>query len=171
MPISIDALRSASGRAFFAKSARTLSEARSLGQKSVFLCHSHHDADAVQGLISFFGDNGWLVYVDWQDAAMPEKPNRETAQRIQHKIRELEYFIFLATRNSVASRWCPWEIGFADSAKPINSILIVPTSDNRTGEWYGNEYLQLYRKIDLAPNGNLAVWGPGETQGVWLSSL
>jgi hypothetical protein len=56
-------------------------------------CHSHHDADAVQGLISF-----------WQDAAMPDKPNRETAQRIQHKIREMEYFVFLATRNSVASR-------------------------------------------------------------------
>jgi hypothetical protein len=170
MPISIDALRSASSRASFVKSAQTLTEARSLGLQTVFLCHSHHDADAVQGLMAMFIEEGWRVYVDWQDAAMPEKPTRETAQRIQQKIRELNYFIFLATRNSVASRWCPWEIGFADSAKHTDSILIIPTTD-RTGDWYGNEYLQLYRKIDLAENGRLGVWHPGQNLGVLLSSL
>ena len=170
MPISIEALRSASSSARFMKSARTLAEARSLGLQTVFLCHSHHDADAAQGLMAMFSEEGWHVYVDWQDAAMPEKPTRETAQRIQQKIRELYYFIFLATRNSVASRWCPWEIGFADSAKPTDSILIIPTID-RTGDWYGNEYLQLYRNIDWAANGRLGVWYPGQDHGVLLTTL
>jgi len=152
------------------KFAGSLTEARSLGLRSVFLCHSHHDADAVQGLMAMFSEEGWRVYVDWQDAAMPEKPTRETAQRIQQKIRDLYYFIFLATRNSVASRWCPWEIGFADSAKQTDSIFVIPTTD-RTGDWYGNEYLQLYRKIDLAENGRFRVWHPGQNQGVSLTTL
>ena len=37
-----------------------------------------------------------------------------------------------------------------------------------TGRWYGNEYLQLYRKIDEARTGNLAAWRPGQTSGEWL---
>jgi hypothetical protein len=170
MPVSIDVLRTASFRSGFTKSASTLNEAQSLGLQTVFLCHSHHDTDLVKGLMNLFLEQRWRVYVDWQDTAMPETPTRETAKRIQQKIRDLHYFLFLATHNSVASRWCPWEIGFADSAKANDSILIVPTTD-RTGAFYGNEYLQLYRKIDVAENGNFGVWQPGQSKGVWLETL
>lgn len=168
MPIPIATLESASLRASLAKSA-TLEEVR-LGVPSVFLCHSHKDSEAVRGLITLFSEHGWRVYVDWQDTKMPEEPDRDTARRIQKKIETLQYFIFLATENSVGSRWCPWEIGFADKAKSSDSILIVPTTD-RTGKWHGNEYLQLYRKIDLNENNRLTVWHPGEMRGVALTNL
>jgi len=170
MPISIDTLRSASARGTLAKSASNLTEARSLGLKTAFLCHSHQDATAVQGLLALFQDEGWRVYVDWQDGAMPEKPTRETAERIQRKIREMDYFLFLATENSVASRWCPWEIGYADSQKPVDRLLVIPTED-RSGTWYGNEYLQLYRHVDVAQSGALGVWNPGEDKGIRLRTL
>lgn len=170
MPISIDRLSEASSRYRVTKSASNLTEARSLGQHSAFLCHSHDDAKNVQGLLALFQENGWRVYVDWQDAGMPETPTKETAQRIQRKIREMDYFLFLATENSVASRWCPWEIGYADSQKPADQLLIIPTKD-RVGTWYGNEYLQLYRHIDEADGGILGVWNPGEDKGIRLSGL
>jgi len=101
---------------------------------------------------------------------MPDSPNRETAQRIQQKIIELYYFVFLATPNSMASRWCPWELGYADGKKDINQILIIPTVD-RSGKWHGNEYLQLYKKIDQADGGGLGVWEPGKTSGVRLYAV
>ena len=170
MPISIDKLRAASTRTGFAKSARNLTEARTLGLRTAFLCHSHDDASDVEGLMNLFQEDGWRVYVDWQDAAMPEKPTRETAERIQRKIREMDYFLFLATQNSVTSRWCPWEIGYADSEKAADHILIIPTTD-RTGRWYGNEYLQLYRRVDEAKDGKLGVWSPDQTTGVYLATL
>lgn len=170
MPISIDTLRSASYRSGLAKSASSLSEAHTLGIRTAFLCHSHEDASAVQGLINLFQEDGWRVYVDWQDASMPDKPTRETAEWIQLKIRVMDYFLFLATPNSVVSRWCPWEIGYADSEKAADHILIIPTTDH-SGSWYGNEYLQLYRKIDEAKDGKLGVWKPNETTGVYLSTL
>lgn len=170
MPISTEKLREASSRYVFAKSASSLTEARSLGLRSAFLCHSHVDAKEVQGLMTLFHEDGWRVYVDWQDAAMPETPTRETAQRIQRKIREMDYFLFLATGNSVASRWCPWEIGYADSQKTADHLLIIPTKD-RTGAWYGNEYLQLYRRIDEGEGGTLGVWNPGEERGTHLRML
>ncbi|MGB7283434.1 MAG: toll/interleukin-1 receptor domain-containing protein [Candidatus Acidiferrum sp.] len=170
MPILIETLRSASYRSGFTKSASTLNEARSLGLQTAFLCHSHLDAQLVEGLIVLFNEQGWRIYVDWRDVTMPETPTRQTALRIQQKIRDLRYFIFLATPNSVSSRWCPWEIGFADNEKTSDSIFIVPTTDT-TGKWYGNEYLQLYRKIDVTTSGALEAWRPGEAQGERLKSL
>jgi len=168
VPLSIEELRSASARR--SAEALTLTEARSLGLKTVFLCHSHHDADLIQGVLNHFSDEGWRVYVDWADEAMPESPNRETAQRIQQKIVQLQYFVFLATPNSMASRWCPWEIGYADGKKSVDQILILPTTD-RSRRWHGSEYLQLYKKIDWAEGGGLGVWDPGETTGRRLYSF
>lgn len=170
MPISIDTLRGASARGSLAKSASTFTEARALGVRTAFLCHSHDDESMVRGLLNLFQEDGWRVYVDWQDPTMSEKPTRETAEKIQLTIRAMDYFLFLATPNSVASRWCPWEIGYADGKKAVDHILIIPTTD-RTGSWYGNEYLKLYRKIDEDKDGNLGVWNPGETTGVYLSTL
>jgi hypothetical protein len=115
-------------------------------------------------------ESGWNVYVDWADASMPESPNRETAQKIKTKIVDSQFFLFLATPNSMSSRWCPWELGYADGKKQIDNILIIPTTDS-SGRWHGNEYLQLYRKIDEATQGGLAVWNPGETRGTFLRGL
>jgi len=83
MPISIDTLRSAASRSTIAKSVGILNEARSLGLRTAFQCHSHEDADQVEGLLTLFAEGNWRVHVDWRDAEMPEKPTRETAERIQ----------------------------------------------------------------------------------------
>src|SRR3972149_3610050 len=112
--------------------------------KSAFLCHSHKDEAIVKGLVVLFEEAKVDLYIDWKDHTMPDIPSAETANRIQHKIRTCDIFFFLASLNSKASRWCPWEIGYADSSK--KSIYIISTSDGR--DTYGNEYLQLYPRID-----------------------
>jgi disulfide oxidoreductase YuzD len=80
-------------------------------------CHSHHDKDLAQGLQAMLLQHGCRVYLDWQDTTMPPNPDRTTAAKIQDRIKKSDYFMFLATRHSVVSRWCPWEIGYADSVK------------------------------------------------------
>ncbi|HNZ52568.1 MAG TPA: toll/interleukin-1 receptor domain-containing protein [bacterium] len=112
--------------------------------KTAFLCHSHRDEELVKGLIVILKESGINIYVDWQDHSMPATPNKETARKIQEKIKTSDIFLFLATSNSKASRWCPWEIGYADSSG--KGIYIIPTSDG--DGTYGNEYLQLYPRID-----------------------
>jgi hypothetical protein len=161
MPISTPQLMAASGRVRVAK-ARSLSEATANRMQTAFLCHSHRDASLAQGLVTLLGESGWSVYVDWEDALMPDTPDRDTAKRIQDKIGTLKYFLFLATENSTSSRWCPWEIGYADGKKPIDDILIIPTVD-RSGNFHGNEYLRLYRKIDETTPGTLGVFRVGQT--------
>ena len=95
---------------------------------------------------------------------------------IKSRIVDTNWFLFLATQNSTSSRWCPWEIGYADSAKQHEKIIIVPTEDDN-GRFYGNEYLQLYRKLTDASNTSInksgyAVFSPGATQGgSWVEQL
>jgi len=116
-------------------------------------------------------ENGLELYIDWEDTAMPETPNRETAQRIKDKIASTNFFLFLATPNSTGSRWCPWEIGCADRTKRHEEIFIIATIDS-SGQWYGNEYLQLYRQITEANAGGLAAFPAGQSiNGTWVKQL
>ena len=113
-------------------------------KKTAFLCHSHKDENLIIGLLVLFKEIGIDLYIDWKDHSMPEVPNGDTARKIQTRIKELDIFLFLATADSKASRWCPWEIGYADSSR--KGIYIIPTNDGYNS--YGNEYLDLYSKID-----------------------
>lgn len=174
MAIKTRSLRSAAARAGRVVVAKSLNEALSLHKQTAFLCHSHKDQELAKGLQVLLKENGWDVYIDWQDNEMPSAPNKQTAQKIKSKIQSTDWFLFLATGNSTSSRWCPWEIGYADAAKPTKSILIVPTEDDY-GNWYGNEYLQLYRKIDAGSNqhtgkSGYAVFGTSGS-GTWVEDL
>jgi hypothetical protein len=138
-------------------------------QKTAFLCHGHRDSALAEGLQALLAEQGVALYIDWQDATMPPEPNRETAARLQQRIKASDWFLFLATANSMASRWCPWELGYADGQKPLDRIAIVPTSDGRSA--HGNEYLQLYRRVDASSAGDL-LWVPaGSNQGQYVRSV
>jgi len=114
-------------------------------------------------------EQGVELYIDWKDASMPPEPNRETASRIQHRIKTCDWFLFLATANSMASRWCPWELGYADGQKQPDRIAIVQTSDSTST--HGNEYVQLYRRVDTSSSGEL-LWVPaGSNQGQFVRTV
>jgi hypothetical protein len=119
--------------------------------------------------VHLLAEAGWDVYVDWLDPVMPATPDRVTAEAIQGRIRRADFFLFLATHNSRASRWCPWGIGYADGVKTVDRLLIIPTIDE-DGTTHGNEYLQLYRHIDAAASGGLGAF-PASGNGVNLRAL
>jgi hypothetical protein len=147
-------------------------------QVSIFLSHSHKDKELVEGFINLLAYSSQIsIYVDWLDSDMPSSTNRETARRIKQKIEDLDYFLVLATRNAMASKWVPWEIGIADKTKPVSKIAIIPIVDPY-GDYHGNEYMQLYPSVQpgiLKLNGHevLAVFGVNENSGknikYWLS--
>ncbi|MDH1428882.1 toll/interleukin-1 receptor domain-containing protein [Comamonas aquatica] len=138
-------------------------------QRTAFLCHSHHDRELALGLQAFLREQGLDLYIDWQDSSMPSQPNADTANKLRQRIVGSEWFLFLATQNSMASRWCPWELGYADGKKPLDKIAIVPTRDGHGT--HGNEYLQLYRRIEVDAHGGLGIFGPNATQGYKVNSI
>lgn len=121
-------------------------EARQQGKQTAFLSHSYKDRELAKRVQSYLQSKGWQIYVDWQDTSMPAKPNRATADKIKRRIKQLHWFLYLATANSSNSKWCPWEIGYADGIKIIERIIIIPTTDGNLN--YGSEYLDLYRRVD-----------------------
>lgn len=158
----------------FVNETRTFS--KSTATTSIFLSHSHHDKNVVEQAKIFFENLGISVYVDWADETMPEKTNGITAQKIKNQIISVnDKFVLLATNNAVDSKWCNWEVGIADPFKlPNKKFAILPLADN-SGTWNGNEYLQIYPRIELNPRQSggegFYIWYPDgtwETIETWL---
>ncbi|EMF6433193.1 MULTISPECIES: toll/interleukin-1 receptor domain-containing protein [Serratia] len=75
------------------------------GQPTAFLSHSHRDAQLALGLQELLNNQGWDVYIDWQDQTMPEKWDAETVPNIKAAIVRADWFFFLATQHSMALLW------------------------------------------------------------------
>jgi hypothetical protein len=119
---------------------------------SVFLSHSHTDKDLIDDAVAFLKKLNVNIYVDWLDETMPEKTSGETAQKIKNKIILSDKFLLLATNKAVGSKWCNWELGIGDTFKFSKDCLaILPLADN-IGHWTGNEYLQIYPRIEPVLN-------------------
>lgn len=134
-----------------------LNEARNYNSRtaevSIFLSHSHYDMRIVKIARAFFESFGVRIYVDWTDESMPKTTCGETAAKIKDKIQQNQFFIFLATDIALFSKWCNWEVGYADNWKySPDKMAIIPISDNRD-QWKGSEYLQLYPEIIQIGNG------------------
>ncbi|NLR83049.1 TIR domain-containing protein [Chitinophaga eiseniae] len=135
-----------------------LNEARSYSENSsktsIFLSHSHKDRELISQAKEFFENLGIRIYVDWADKTMPEKTSAETASKIKSQIRKNDKFILLAPNDAITSRWCNWEVGIGDAHKLLlDKICTLPLADNRD-TWQGNEYLQIYPRIENSSNYN-----------------
>ena len=168
--ISQSSIRIYASRASSQRSDFVVNQALREGKQTAFLSHSHRDAELAKGLQGFFQAQGWLVYIDWEDTSMPSRPNRVTAQKIKDRIKYLDWFLYLATSNSASSRWCPWEIGYADSVKHIDRIVVVPTRDS-AGYNHGNEYLDLYRHVRTAVGGGYGLFDPVHKRDLYLRNV
>ncbi len=131
--------------------AKRLTEERWENQKSIFLCHSHHDKTIVEKIILLFNKVDANIYVDWMDLAMPKVTNRETAEIIKTKIQHCSRFLFLASYYGLKSKWCDWELGVAYSTKKSDELAILPI-ESKSGNWQGSEYLQLYPMMLIDEN-------------------
>ena len=120
---------------------------------SIFISHKHGELDYVfrlQNLLEQFGFTGW---VDWQDNSMPKETSGETALKLKEKILKSDKFILLATNAAIESKWCNWEVGFADAHKYIEHIALLPLKKDN-GNFVGEEYLQIYPSIQIRINND-----------------
>ncbi|MEQ9279414.1 MAG: toll/interleukin-1 receptor domain-containing protein [Balneola sp.] len=134
-------------------------EYRVLASKTIFLSHSHKDKKLATGLANLLASLNIDLYIDWQDNDLPGVTNRETAEQIKSKIKTADIVMLLATDNSMKSRWVPWEIGIADSSLGEGRIVIVPMQESND-DFYGNEYLQIYRRLEYDDIKGLRLFEP-----------
>jgi hypothetical protein len=124
---------------------------RTLGEEEyIFLSHKHEEEEyvfRVESILKRYGFNG---YVDWRDDTMPKVTAGETALKLKERIRIARKFIFIASEKAIASKWCNWEVGYADAQKYIQHIAIFPIKEDYL-EFSGQEYLSIYPSIQIQP--------------------
>ncbi|MGD0088554.1 MAG: toll/interleukin-1 receptor domain-containing protein [Planctomycetota bacterium] len=165
-------------RAFNVRKAKPVKIASSLlkeakAETTVFLSHSHHDKGRIEYARDVLAALDADIYVDWEDPTVPSITQPETARIIKARIQGANKFVMLASQNALGSKWVPWELGFADATKGLADVAIWPVADDY-GRWEGSEYVAIYRRIEIADDGDLAVFSPNTNKGVgldtWLAS-
>ncbi|MBS1773438.1 MAG: toll/interleukin-1 receptor domain-containing protein [Bacteroidetes bacterium] len=155
----------------------SLNESRSFSSRTaptnittVFLSHKHKDLDdeeELKGFIELLEDNGVKVYIDSMDNTLPTQTTGDTANRIKEIIKYCNKFVLMATSKAIQSYWCNWELGIGDVHKFQKHIAILPIKEKGEfdSQYKGNEYLQIYPRIDYEngtnkyTNGNLIPAG------------
>ncbi len=132
----------------------TINETRTFSQggrvsykRTIFLSHKHSDLEDLKDIIGFLQNNYYVdVYIDSMDSGMPKKTCGETAQRIKNIIKNSDRFILLATDAAIESKWCNWELGYADAQKYRDKIALFPIKEKGSYDfnYKGNEYMQIY---------------------------
>lgn len=112
----------------------------------VFISHKHEDLDDLKGIIGFLEKNfNVIAYIDSSDLSMPKITSGETAKKIKDRIKKCKMFILLATDGAVESKWCNWELGFADAIKG-KKVVLFPMKE-KGSNYKGNEYMEIYSYI------------------------
>lgn len=136
---------------------RTFSSKSAYSAKpTVFLSHKHDDLKDLQGFMGKLQELGAKVYIDSMDNKMPDQTSGDTAIRIKEVIKYCNKFILLATEKAIESYWCNWELGIGDTHKFIEHIAILPMKERGLNDlqYKGNEYLQIYPRIDYEDGTN-----------------
>lgn len=118
----------------------------------VFLSHSSEDSEIVLGIREILVSLGLVVYVDWIDDPQLDRGSvtSENADMLRRRMRSSKSLIFLTTKNSVSSRWMPWELGYFDGLR-TGLIGILPIVDYSGASFSGQEYLGLYPLVERLP--------------------
>jgi len=138
---------------------------------TVFLSHKHDDLNDLRGFMGMLQQLEVKVYIDSIDNKMPNQASGETAIRIKQIIKFCNKFIFLATDKAIESYWCNWELGIGDTYKYSRHIAILPIKEKGSNDYLykGNEYLQIYPRIDFEDGTNHYKQGSVIPRGYYVS--
>lgn len=117
-------------------------------QLYIFISHKHNEEEFVYRLKDLLERYGFTGYVDWEDDDMPKLTNGDTAIKLKERIKKSKKFILIATEAAIESKWCNWEVGFADAHKYEDHIALFPIRGDFEN-YRGEEYLRIYPSIQV----------------------
>ena len=118
----------------------------------LFISYSSKDLKYVKKLAQYLNDSGFKVYVDDNDSVL-DKNNvtKDTVKRLATIMNNCRCLIYVFTKNSAESSWCPWEMGYM-SAYNNFKCAILPIIDETEQYIEHREYLLIYPRIEHIPS-------------------
>ena len=108
----------------------------------VFISHSSKNKDLIHSLMRELNEVGKVCYVDWiadREQLKREMTSQETAEVIINRIKQSKAFVYVLTKECIASKWSPWELGYAYAINKPICVYQVEDIDDKP------EYLDLYQ--------------------------
>lgn len=95
----------------------------SMKEFDVFISHSSENKELIHSLMRAMNKERKVCYIDWiadREQLKREMTSQETAEVIVNRIKQSNIFIYVLTKECIASKWSPWELGYAYAInKPI----------------------------------------------------
>lgn len=116
----------------------------------IFLSYSYHDKEFAIKLVQLLEQHGFSVYIDLNDTSLDRNTvNGITAKKLAAKMDKCRSLIYLYSKASSVSKWCPWELGYVSGKKNFRCAKI-PLVQNKGDLTYDKqEYLEIYPTIDF----------------------
>lgn len=138
----------------------------------IFLSHRYEDREAVKGLADeLVNDFKYSVYIDWiVDSTLDRsKVSKSTAEILRNRLSRSRCLWYVTSVDSAASKWMPWETGFADGK--TGKVAICPLVSGEKTSFSGLEYLSIYPYVDrcMAKDSSKTSLWINESVGVYCS--
>lgn len=124
----------------------------------IFLSHSSEDDQKIAGLKLLLEDNGFTVYVDWNDPELdPDNVTPKTAAVLRERMSHCKSLVYAYSEHARESKWMPWELGYFDGLKNSMVAVLPIAADDNSKSIEGSEYVGLYYIIDVISSGSFWV--------------
>lgn len=116
----------------------------------IFISHSYLDKTEIEALYYIFEECGYTVFIDWKQEELQDRSevSKEVANKLKKYMANCRCLLYVSTKNSSNSKWCPWELGYVDGLKERVAILPILNEENK--KYKGQEYLNIYPYVDFA---------------------
>lgn len=114
----------------------------------IFISHSYLDKIEIDALYYIFEECGYSVFIDWKQEELQDRNQitKEVANKLKRYMKNCKCLLYVSTKNSSNSKWCPWELGFVDGLK--DRVAILPILKEPVVNYKGQEYLGIYPYVD-----------------------
>lgn len=123
------------------------SKRTTLNAYDIFFSYSFNDKHFALLIVQLLEKQGFTVYIDLDDDRLKrDNVSRKTVERIANIMDKCKSLIYLHSKSSKVSKWCPWELGYMSGKKNFRCATIPLVDDNEMYEH--QEYLKIYPYVE-----------------------
>ena len=125
----------------------------------IFLSHSSLDQELTCALYDLFIQNGFKVYLDYEDIELnPDNVTSATGEQLRKKLKRCKCLAYISTSNITKSKWCPWELGLFDGVSNGMCCIMPIVKESGRAKFYGQEYLGMYPYLKYSQYAKSDEW-------------